>query len=346
MKKLLALIENNFRSFFGLVFPVLITLGIVFAGIQFYIARSEDEIARKRNLWNEKAQIVLASVRSNHTFSSLVSEAGNRLAKDFEANQSGFQPEVFVELLKRHFDAELTGNDALIWFFPVNNGKIVTVSVDGLTATHQRVMQRVMQSFIEFANNPDMDQNEISRLEKFVRSVFGTYSAPLQVGRRREGKTTPVTFEGRKHYLYWRQFKSGQNTEAVTAILFPATRSGNIEKYLQTVANKTLEETKRHLAVAFVPIDSLSNHLKLILPEQIDQNHEYRQLLVNTLVKVVRETDDKGKQIFETDGHLFLRGFLTVDVPYDAVIFRPLGTLKVTRPPLQLPRLWSWPSGR
>ncbi|HQB83838.1 MAG TPA: hypothetical protein PLR50_10110, partial [Candidatus Rifleibacterium sp.] len=131
----------------------------------------------------------------------------------------------------------------------------------------------------------------------------------------------------------WRQFKSGQNTEAVTAILFPATRSGNIEKYLQTVANKTLEETKRHLAVAFVPIDSLSNHLKLILPEQIDQNHEYRQLLVNTLVKVVRETDDKGKQIFETDGHLFLRGFLTVDVPYDAVIFSPTpGALKVTRP--------------
>ncbi|GAB1352570.1 hypothetical protein MASR1M12_13010 [Erysipelotrichia bacterium] len=92
MKKIFALIENNFRSFFGLVFPVLITLGIVFAGIQFYIARSEDEIAGKRNLWNEKAQIILASVRSNHTFSSLVSEAGNRLAKDFEADQAGFHP--------------------------------------------------------------------------------------------------------------------------------------------------------------------------------------------------------------------------------------------------------------
>lgn len=333
MKKLISLVENNFRSFFGLVFPVLITLGIVFAGIQFYIARSEDEINRKRNLWNEKAQIVLASVRANHTFSSLVSESGNRLAKDFEADSSGFKPEVFVELVNRHFDASLIDNEALIWLFKVNNAKVLPVNANGLTGTHQRVMQRVMQSFIEFANNPDMDQNEISRLEKFVRSVFGTYSAPLQVGRKREGKTTPVNFEGRKYYLYWRQFKNGLKTEAVTAILFPVSHSGNIEKILQTVADKTLEETKRHLAVAFVPIDSLSNHLRLVLPEQIDQNQEYRRLLVNTLKKVVQRTDDKGKQIFETDGHLFLRGFLTVDIPYDAIIFSPTPkALKMTKP--------------
>lgn len=323
MKKIFDLFAGYFRNIFGLAFPVLITLGIVFASIQLYVAGSEDEIAGKRSLWNEKAQIVLASIRSNHTFSSLVSEAGNRLATDLEASPSGFKPELFIELLNRHFDAGLIDKDALIWLFKVNNGKVVPISAKGLTGTHQRVMQRVMQSFIEFANNTDMDQNEISRLEKFVKGVLGPYSAPIQVGRRREGTPTPVTFEGRKYHLYWRQFKSGQKTEAVTAILFPASRSGNTHKILQIIANKTLEESKRHIAVAFVPIESLSHQLKLILPEEIDNDADYQSLIANSLKKVVRGTDDKGKQIFETDEHLFLRGFLTADVPYDAVIFSP-----------------------
>lgn len=325
MKKLFVLIENSFRSFFGLVFPVLITLGIVFAGIQFYVARSADEIARKRNLWNEKAQIVLASVRSNHTFSSLISEAGNRVAKDFEAaSSSGFRPEVFIELLNRHFDSGFIDESTMIWFFAAEKGRLLPANGQSLTVTHQRVMQRVAQGFLEFSNNPYMSQNEINAREKFIRGVFGPNSAPLSVGKHREGKLTPITFEGRKYYLYWRQYRRNNETEAVSLILFPADKSGNTHQMLQIVADRTLEATGKHLAIAFIPVKSLRNQLKPVLPGKIEVATEYYQRLAKMFEKVTDEADDKGKLIFETEKHLFLRGFLTADIPYDAVVFAPL----------------------
>lgn len=324
MKKLITFIENNFRIFFGLVFPVLITLGIVFAGIQFYVARSENEITGKRNLWNEKAQIVLASVRSNHTFSSLISEAGNRLAHDLETNSSGFRSEVFIELLNHHFGSSFIDESTMIWFFSAQKGKLLPTEGQGLTATHQRVMQRVAQGFLEFSNNPYLSQNEITSREKFIRGVFGPNSAPLSVGKHREGKLTPVTFEGRKYYLYWRQYRINNTTEAVSLLLFPAEKSGNIHKMLQIVSDRTLATTGKHMAIAFVPVKSLRSQLQIVLPGKIAVSTDYYQQLVNMLEKVTSEADDKGKQVYETGGHLFLRGFLTADIPYDAVVFAPL----------------------
>lgn len=322
MKKIFELFASYFRNIFGLLFPVLITLGIAYAAIEFYTILNRDEITRKQNLWSEKAQIVLASIRSGHTFSDLISEAGNRLAEEFE-NNSNFSPEDFLKLLSKHFDHGFIDDQTLIWLFSARGNKILPINYPGLATTHQRVMQRVIQGFLEFSNNPLMSPNEISSKEKFIRGVFGPYSAPLSVGKKREGKLTPVSFEGKKYYLYWRQYRDEKDTKAVATMLFPAERSANIQQVLQIISDRTLETTQKHLAIAFVPIKGLRNQLKTVLPAKIQPGSDYHSKLAATLERVTSEIDDKGKKIYEAAGHLFLRGFLTADLPYDAVIFAP-----------------------
>lgn len=324
MKNKITLYEGYFRNFFGLVFPVVLTLGLVFAALQFSDAREAAEISKNRDLWQEKAEIILASVRSNHTFSDMVTEAGNRLAKDFENDSSQrFDATTFARNFNRHFTAELVNEGALVWFFRIDKGQVTAETAPGLSSTRLRVMQKLFSGILEFANNKNISQNAISSGEKFIKGVLGFHSAPLSIGRRREGQLTPVTFEGKKYFFYWRQFLQNGKPAAGTTMLFPASPGENIETILQMVSDRVLTETRRHIAVAFIPSEHLKDRLNRIFPLAISRQTEYLKNLNQQIDQLWWLSDDKGNRVHEIADHLFLRGFLTADMPYDAVIFAP-----------------------
>ncbi len=73
--------------------------------------------------------------------------------------------------------------------------------------------------------------------------------------------------------------------------------------------------------------------MSTILPAKIQPGSIYRSELEATLEQVTNEIDDKGRQVYEAAGHFFLRGFLTADLPYDAVVFAPKpGVLEFKEP--------------
>jgi len=324
LKTIITLFQGYFRRFFGLLFPVLITLGVVFAALHFSEIRQTAEVTRKRNLWREKAEITLAALRSNHTFAGLVTESGNRLAAELETDfDQQFKATTFVELLGRHFADGFFDDQTLVWFFRVENGLVRSDTAPGLTGTRLRIMQKVFANLLEFSNNKNISQNEINSGEKFVKGVFGLHSAPLSMGQRREGKLTPVTFEGRKYYFYWRQYQQKGQTVAGTAMLWPAGRSENIEGILKIFADRVFAETQRHLAVAFIPSEHLKTSLNRVFPTLVCRNADYLQKLNEQISQLLWVSDDKGNRVYETNDHLFLRGFLTADNPFEAVIFAP-----------------------
>ena len=324
MKTFITLVEGYFRKIFGLLFPVLITLGVVFAALHFSEVRQTAETTRKRNLWREKAEITLAALRSNHTFADLVTESGNRLAAELEIAFDGqFKAAGFVELLGRHFAEGFFDDQTLVWFFRVENGRVRSETAPGLTSTRLRIMQKVFTTLHEFSNNPNISQNQINSEEKFVKSVFGLQSAPLSLGRRREGRLTPVTFEGRKYFFYWRQYQQQGQTVAGTAMLLPGARNDNIEGILKIFADRVFAETDRHLAVAFIPSEHLKTKLNRVFPTLVSRDADYLQKLNEQIDRLLWVSDDKGNVVHETNDHLFLRGFLTADNPFDAVIFAP-----------------------
>ncbi|MDD3146919.1 MAG: hypothetical protein PHD82_06420, partial [Candidatus Riflebacteria bacterium] len=324
MKNRLARYESYFRGLFGLIFPVVLTLGLVYAGLQFSDARQRADAAKKSRLWQEKAEIILAAVRSGHTFSDLVTEAGNRLAKDLEKLPgSVITVASFSQFFAKYFNKSILGDQSLAWFFEIVDGKIECKTSPGLSSTRLRVMQRVFAGLYEFANNKDLSLIEISNAEKFIKGVLGLNSAPLSMGQHREGRLTPVTFEGKKFFFFWRQFLADGKPVAGTIVMFPAAMSEKTEPVLQMVANRVLEETRRHLAVAFLPSRHFKDRLKRIFPADIYADESYLKELNSQLDKLLSENDDKGNKVYESHDHLFLRGFVTEDLPYDAVVFAP-----------------------
>lgn len=324
MNNHLALLEGHFRKVFGLAFPILLTLGLVFAAIHFSESAQQGWVEQKRALWAEKAEILLASVRSNHTFADLAEEAGNNLAREIETSFSPIpDPQTYSGLVKKHFSEDFIDAGTLIWYFSIKDGKAVARTGHGLTSTRLRVMERVFNGILEFFHNQNISLQEISTREKFLRGVLGPHSSPLSLGRRRQGKLTPVVFEGRQYYFYWRLFSAEDQSAAGTAILFPAEKIDNIEHTLRIVADRALVNTRRHFGVAFIPANHFRQTLKPIFPEAINANEDYRRKLEFQISQILEQGDDKGNQVFESSDHLFLRGFLTIDLPYDAVIFAP-----------------------
>ena len=318
-------LEITFRNIFGLLCPVLITMGIAYASSLFYQHYQKTQIELKRSNWEEKAEIALASVRSHHTFADLVTQSGNKLSSEIEQKHSDkLSASQFKTSLQKHFDAVFLTSDSQTWAFEISGKKTLSLTCDGLARSRLRVMQRVIEGFIEFSNNEDISLAQINSTEKFIKGVFGNHSAPLAIGRRREGRVTPIIFEGKPSYLYWRQFRKPGATFAAMITIFPAEIVENRNSSLQYVADNILNETRKHMAVAFIPVNDLKSELSVILPSQINQNKEYKTKLLQAFARFPAEMDITRNKSQILDDHIFLRSYVTTDLPYDAVIFSPL----------------------
>ncbi|MBU1105667.1 MAG: HAMP domain-containing protein [Candidatus Riflebacteria bacterium] len=329
-----AKIQVGFRYAFGVVSPILLSLIIVLAATFFHDYRQSQQQNYKRQTWEESAEITMASVRSNLTFADQFSRFGNNLSNEIvQSSAASFSTDRLRQAADRHFPKGYLTEETMIWAFSVNENRARALVADGFEKTRMRMMEKLLNGLLEFANNAEITSSQISRHDKIIKNVLGLHSAPLQLGRQREGRLTPVKFEGKSCFIYWRQFKNADMAFAGWLVLIPEHQVENRDFALRHIASSTLEKTRRHLAVAFVPSKGNSQSLPVILPEQFAQNAEYSLTISNLLRQIPElnfanttqqsDTQNGKSKTVELADHMFLRDFTTTDIPYDAVVFAP-----------------------
>lgn len=341
MKLSLSRLESLFRNVFGVLCPVLLSLGIFFAAVFFWEYEQDQARQSRQQLWGEKAEILLASVRSNLTFSDLFSKSGNDFANFMERHgSSAFSAELLEKALQKYFPENFMDSNCHLWAFSLKGGKPSAISGRRFERSKLRLMERMMSGMLELANNSDITTAQISSHEKFIRGILGHHSSPLHLGKNREGRLTPVVHDSRSFYLYWRQFKENGSPFAGFMTLIPSEKIENSEFALQLIATRTLEDSRRHMGVAFVPAKGMEQSLKPILPEQFKSDPEYGRTILHLLNQVSsasknsteKSAGNKTNRSQQIGNHLFLRDFTSTDLPYDAVIFAPVPqSLQVSR---------------
>lgn len=355
MKFSVARLESLFRNVFGVLCPLLLSLGIVFAAVFFWEYEQDQVRQSKQQLWGEKAEILLASVRSNLTFSDLFSKSGNDLANFMERQESSdFSAELLEDALQKYFPENFLDSNCQIWAFSSKNGKPGAITGRRFEKSKLRLMERMMSGLLELANNPEITTAQISYHEKYIKGILGHHSSPVHLGKNREGRLTPVVHDGRPFYLYWRQFKVNGIPYAGFMALIPSEKIENSEFALQLIANRTLEDSRRHMGVAFVPAKGMEQSLQPILPEHFKSDPEYSRTILQLLNEVSvdgkiseeKSQGDKTARSQQLGNHLFLRDFTSTDLPYDAVIFAPvpqsLEVMRINRLPLAATVLAAW----
>ena len=330
-------LQIAFRYAFGLFSPVVISLAMVYAALAVSDYQNDRQKQFQRQIWEEKAEITLASVRSNLTFADQFTRFGNSLSTDIQkSGPASFSGLLLKQAIQRHYPGDTLTEDCQQWAFTVANGQSKAVAAVGFEKTRLRIMEKLFNALLEFSNNPEITSSQINQNEKFVKSLLGQHSAPLQLGRLREGRLTPVQFESSNCYIYWRQFKADDRTFGGWLTIIPASRAVNLNMALRSIATRTLNETRRYLAVAFVPCVGMENRLQIILPEQFDTDPDYRKSVTTMLAKLGKlyqqtpeansaaQNQARPSKIIEIDNHLFVRDFTTVDISYDAVVFAPI----------------------
>jgi len=347
-------IEVYFRNIFVMLSPILLSLIIAMA-IVHYLNHQNDLFKQNRlRTWQEKAEITLASIRTSFTFPDLFTAYGNKMSEEIEtAGTEAYSGDMIKRSLKKSFPADFELNTSEIWAFKVSNQRASFIRDTELAGSRFRIMERVVNSLIEFSSNPLITQTRIQILEKQTKAVLGQHAAPLQLGKNREGRLTPVTFEGNPHYIYWRLFRKENIIFGAVIILIPASRVESADFAMKHVAKSSFEDSQRRIALAFVPAQSYKKEMPVILPEQFASVPvEHEKILA--LLKKIQSSPENHDSSFEAisgkaqmlDGFIFLRDFTTVNVPYDAVVFAPLpeGIVShgIKMPPVLVTVLASW----
>ncbi|KAF1083491.1 MAG: hypothetical protein GQF41_0269 [Candidatus Rifleibacterium amylolyticum] len=322
-----------YRYAFGLLSPVLLSLAMVYAALVFYNYQQKHDRDRKMQFLVEMSEMTLATVMSNLTFADQFTSYGNRLSDEMERHgPASFSVELLSASLERHFPEGFIDNASKIWAFSIDNNNSRAITGGRFESSRLRIMERLTNTLLEFANNPDLSLSQINQKERLIRTILGPHSAPLQLGRYREGRLTPVVFEGKACYIYWRQFRSSDRTFAAVVGFVPNERVIDLDFALRHIATRMFADSNKRLAVAFVPVGVFARDLPIVLPGQFAaqpaQAEHLKKLLaeLNSDVKQDVAQKDAGK-FKEADDHLFMQSMTSLDVPYDAVVFAPVPRL-------------------
>ncbi|PKL42095.1 MAG: hypothetical protein CVV41_15050 [Candidatus Riflebacteria bacterium HGW-Riflebacteria-1] len=330
-------IQIAFRYAFGLLSPVIISLVIAFAALAFYNYLQQQDRDKKLQVLEERAELTLATVMSRLTFADQFTWYGNRLSSEVERHgPASFSAELLNARIEKHFPKGFIGKDSKTWAFLVNDKSVKALTGGMLESSRLRITEKLTTGLLEFANNPDLNLSQINQNEKLVKTILGPNSAPLHLGRTREGRLTPVVFEGNSYFIYWRQFRQANQVFAVMISFIPTTAVTDTNFALRHIATRMFNDSQNRLAVAFVPVLELADALPVVLPDQFDKDPTYREHIKSLLSglksnQAASTIASSTKKIYEFSDHLFMSDMTSIDVPYDTVVFAPVpGALQKT----------------
>ncbi|GAB4279738.1 MAG: hypothetical protein Kow0029_23770 [Candidatus Rifleibacteriota bacterium] len=328
--------SNNFsiwfRKIFGLFFPLLYSFLLFFIFLVYYDSRQTALNEHKKNFWLQKANFFLASIQQRYKFSHLLRDSGNHLALKLEKDHKELPSvEVFSKLYQQAFSTHLERFIRHKWAFSFKDGRAEVITPLGFETTKRRVMEKVVETLNLFSTNKPLTKSEITKREKFVRGVFGKWCAPLVLGQKREGDCTPVEFNKSKSYLYWRKFSSDGETFGAILLILDEKPFARIEDSLQIAANNIFNESKKQIAVAFVPVKEFAGEKPIILPNAFDSNPEEKHRTIEILEQTKASLASKN-EIKKIGNYLYIRDLFSVDSVYDAVAFAPFPNSLKTKP--------------
>lgn len=324
-------IEVWFRNVFVMLSPVLLSLAVAMAVVYYFNYQRNLSVQTKLKLWQEKAEVVLESTRADFTFSDIFTRYGNRFAAEIEKHgPEEYSGPIVTQALQKSFPNDFGLESAEIWAFNFVKDRAVSIRGPNLATTRLKIMERVLNSLAEISSDPLISQSRLQRLEKTVKGILGQHSAPVQLGKNREGRLTPVTFEGNPCYIYWRLFKTANKPFGGVAILIPSTRVEDSEFAMRHIAESSFENYNHRLAVAFVPTTGFQNKRPVIFPKQFEAIPQEREQILALLSEIQRRSAKESSSVSGSENvdffenYLYLKDYTNVNVPYDAVVFAPL----------------------
>ncbi|MGM0600983.1 MAG: adenylate/guanylate cyclase domain-containing protein [Candidatus Rifleibacteriota bacterium] len=314
-----------FRKLFAVFYPIFVTLLLIALSAYLFNLLQTYKIRNSKNLWREKANLLLASIKSNHNFSHIVRTCGNNFVSDIEQNYpASLKKKEFTHIFARNFSPQIRKEIPFRWAFTLSKNKIEILNGEGFANTHRWVMKKLFKTLNDFSSNPGITDKAIRDGDKFIKNVLGPWSAPLTLGREREGTATPVQFSGEHYYFYWRKFKLNNKTAGGIILFFPEKLFANKKLAMQMITNKIFKQSKQRMAAAFVPCDEFKNLKPIIVPAIIDNNKSLRDKYLSLLARVKQLPSYTENKIQFIDNYVFIRGMYNLDSIYDAVIFAPI----------------------
>ena len=195
-------LQVAFRYAFGLLSPVIISLAMVYAALAFYNYQQKQDRDKKIQILEEQAELTMSTVMSNLTFADQFTSYGNRMSKGVENHDpASFSVELLSRAISEHFPDGFIPKGSKAWAFKLENNQAKALTGSSFENSRLRIMEKITDNLLDFSNKTDLSISQINQKEKFVRTVLGPYSAPLQLGRCREGRLTPIVFEGKACYI-------------------------------------------------------------------------------------------------------------------------------------------------
>jgi len=338
--------QRNLRAAFVLCFPIILglLLYLLFAGSlqRFNHARQE----RAEDEWLNQANILTAKVRSEYTIERQAEQAFKAIA-DYLEKASGSSDHELASLLKQAFAENLDPEIAQkcqTWAFIKTHAQFELIEGDGLMNQKKRAFIRVFEALCRLAG--DTGETSGNRLhERFISGMFGENSSPQHLATERQGRMTPVLYEGNHCYLCWQVLELGQNRFIGFISLLPGAFIEDTRAALQRLANRiNLADPAAGLAV-FVDSPLLDPEIEPILPEPVHKNAV--QLPVREILKKYwGSADIKPRQINRIEGKWLFYDFIDTETSYSFAIISNAHTVSssqtLTLTALTVIALFAW----
>ncbi|PKL47112.1 MAG: hypothetical protein CVV42_14105 [Candidatus Riflebacteria bacterium HGW-Riflebacteria-2] len=313
------------RSAFVFFFPIVLGLILyfIFAGSlqRFRNARQE----RAEDEWLNRANILAARVRSEYTIERQAEQSFKAIA-DYLEKASNSTDHELASLLKQSFVENLDPEIALqcqTWAFLQTHDRFELIEGDGLMNQKKRAFIRVFEALCHLAG--DTGETSGNRLhERFISGMFGENSSPQHLATERQGRMTPVIFEGKHRYLCWRVLELGQNRFIGFISLLPGAFVEDAQAALQRLADR-ISKTDPGIGLAvFANSPQLEPVFKPIVPEHLHKDAESIAAL-QVLKKHWGHGSLKPRQINPVDGRWLFHDFIDTETSYSFAIISAAG---------------------
>ena len=322
----------SLRETFVLFFPIVLGLILyfIFAGSLQRFSHARQE--RTKDDWLNRANILAARVRSEYTSERQAQQSFKKIA-DYLEKASNSSDHELASLLKQSFAENLDpemAQQCQTWAFVKTRGQFELIEGNELRSQKKRAFIRVFEALCHLAG--DTGETSGNRLhERFISGMFGENSSPQHLATERQGRMTPVLFEGKHFYLCWRVIELGQNRLIGFISLLPGAFVEDAQAALQRLANRISKADPGIGLAVFVNSPQLEPALKPIVPKHLHKDAESTPAL-QVLKKHWGRDDLKPRQINEIDGSWLFYDFIDIETSYSFAIISNIGNSSSAHP--------------
>lgn len=313
----------NWRLAFIIIFPLFI-LAILYLMFSITLSRHETQQQRqKQQEWLRKADLRAARVRSEYSSERQAEQDFRDIAEHLE-NGSRCNDQELPELLAQAFSQHLTreiADKSMTWAFIKTRHDYELIEQPWLQTQKKRAFIRTFQALCQLAGvGNETTSNRIH--ERFIIGMFGENASPQHLASNRQGRLTPVVYEGKHYYLCWRVLELGDSRFIGFISLISGEFIENGVAALQRLANQLYRE-KEHVdnpgLTVFLKSPLLEPEFKPIMPRQVSNEKLYPELL-QQLHELWQRREMQPRQLLHSSSGWLYFDYIDAETPYSIAI--------------------------